>query len=203
MKDSASRFAAPLDIPRPRGARLLEAFSPKLGRRVRLYDRATFDQWVRLEADPSVLLLCERPARLSTAQDARLIDFWIRRADGEQLLLVDSSGSESVPQAIDGVPLHRISPAELGAAAMWIANWKRMLPAIIASRGLLLTGLPDTVLMFVRGPVAISRVEHELSLGELPELRGAIFELLRTGHLRAPSLHTHPLSPQTLLEPAA
>ena len=40
MNDSAPRFATPMDAPRPRGARLLEAFSPKLGRRVRVFDRA-------------------------------------------------------------------------------------------------------------------------------------------------------------------
>lgn len=202
MKGFAPRFAAPLDVPRPRGARLLEAFSPKLGRRVRLFDRSSFDQWIRLEADPSVLWLCERPARLGATRDARLIDFWIQRVDGEQLMLLDDSGTEPVPQTVNGVPLHHIAAAELAAAAMWIANWQRMLPVIVASRALLPEGLMRSVLTCVHEPVALSRIEHELSMGDPPVLRGAIFELLRTGQLRAPSLHNQPLSLHTLLEPA-
>lgn len=89
MKASALRFAAPLDMPRPRGARLLEAFSPKLERRWRFFDRASFGQWIRLEADAAVQALCERPARPGKTDNARLADFWIRREDGELLLVLD------------------------------------------------------------------------------------------------------------------
>ena len=46
MKDSAARFVSPLQVGRPRGARLLEAHSPKLGRRVRLFDHLAFAQWI-------------------------------------------------------------------------------------------------------------------------------------------------------------
>jgi len=64
MKDFAARFRAPLEVTRPRGCRLLEAFSPKLARPIRLFDHASFEQWIRLEADPAVLSLCKRPTRL-------------------------------------------------------------------------------------------------------------------------------------------
>jgi len=40
-------------------------------------------------------------------------------------------------------------------------------------------------------------------MGDPPIVRGAVFELLRTGQLRAPSLQTETLSLHTLLEPAA
>jgi hypothetical protein len=80
MKVSAARFGPPLAATRPRGARLLEARSPKLGRRVRLFDRLAFSQWIRLEADPAVLSFCERPARVDSQPDSCLIDFWIQRA---------------------------------------------------------------------------------------------------------------------------
>jgi hypothetical protein len=117
MKDSAPRFATPMDAPRPRGARLLEAFSPKLGRRVRVFDRATFDQWIRLEADPSVLMLCERPTRLGIDRGGRLIDFWVRRDGREEMLLLGHGEAEqAVPDQIDGVALRVIAPAELSAA---------------------------------------------------------------------------------------
>jgi hypothetical protein len=113
-----------------------------------------------------VLWLCERPTRLGAARDARLIDFWIQRVDGEQLLLLDASGTEPVPQTVNGMPLHRIAAAELAAAAMWIANWQRMLPVIVASRALLPKGLVHSVLTRVHEPVALSRIERELSMDQ-------------------------------------
>lgn len=202
MKGFTPRFAAPLDAPRPRGARLLEAFSPKLGRRVRLFDHACFEQWIRLEADPSVQWLCERPARLGVARDARLIDFWVQRCEGEQLLLVDRA-AEPAPETVGGLPVHRVATAELAAAAMWVANWQRMLPVVNATRSLVPKGLAHSVLRFVRAPSALSLIEHQFSMGDPPLVRGVIFELLRTGQLQAPSLHNQPLSLHTLLEPAA
>jgi len=55
MKDFTTRFHAPPEVARPRGCRLLEAFSPKLTRPIRLFERASFEQWIRLEADPKAL----------------------------------------------------------------------------------------------------------------------------------------------------
>ena len=91
--------------------------------------------------------------------------------------------------------------AELAAASTWVSNWQRMLPVINATRGLLPRGVAKAVLNFVREPVALGRVEHEHCVGDPSLVRGTIFELLRTGLLRAPALHTQPLSLLTLLEP--
>ena len=77
---------------RPRGSRRLEAFSPKLARAIRLFDHATFEQWIRLEADPTAVSLCERPTRLGVNRDGRLIDFWVRHHDREEML--DREGAE-------------------------------------------------------------------------------------------------------------
>jgi len=52
----------------------------------------------------------------------------------------------------------------------------------------------------VRWIAALSRIEHELSVGDPSLVRAAVFDLLRTGQLRAPSLHTQALSPHTLVE---
>ena len=204
MKDSAPRFATPMDAPRPRGARLLEAFSPKLGRRVHVFDRATFDQWIRLEADPSVLMLCERPTRLGIDRGGWLIDFWVWRDGREEMLLLGHDEAEqAVPDQIDGVALRVIAPAELSAANIWVTNWQRMLPVINATRALLPKSLAKSIVAFVREPVALASIEHQFSIGDPPLVRGAIFELLRTGRLCAPALHTRVLSLQTLLEPAS
>ncbi len=203
MKDFTTRFRAPLEATRPRGCRLLEAFSPKLARPMRLFDRASFEQWIRLEADPAVLSLCERPTRLGIKRDGRLIDFWVHRRNTEEMLLLGHGDAEQiVPDQIDGMALRVVAPAELAAAAIWIANWQRMLPVINATRTLLPKGLAKSVLSFVHEPISLSLIEHQFSIGDPSLVRGVIFELLRTGGLCAPALHTQPLSFHTLLEPA-
>ena len=52
--------------------RASERENDHFGKCVRLFDRANFSQWIRLEADPSVLFQCERPTRLGIDCDARL-----------------------------------------------------------------------------------------------------------------------------------
>ena len=204
MKDFTVRFHAPLEVTRPRGCRLLEAFSPKLARSVRLFDHASFEQWIRLEADPAVLSLCERPTRLGVNCDGRLIDFWVQRRGEEELLLLGHGNADlALPDQIDGMALRVVAPAELAAANIWVTNWQRMLPVINATRTLLPRSLAKSVLSFVHEPIALARIEHQFSIGDPSLVRGVIFELLRTGGLCAPALHTQPLSLHTLLEPAS
>ena len=204
MKDFTTRFHAPLEVTRPRGCRLLEAFSPELARPIRLFERASFQQWIRLEADPAVLSLCERPARLGIKRDGRLIDFWGQRRNGEEMLLLGHGDAEqTVPDQIDGTALRVVAPAELAVANIWVTNWQRMLPVINATRTLLPKGLTKSVLSFVHEPIALARIEHQFSIGDPSLVRGVIFELVRTGGLCAPALHTQPLSLHTLLEPAS
>jgi hypothetical protein len=47
--------------------------------------------------------------------------------------------------------------------------------------------------------MSLGRLEHELSFGDPSLARGAIFEQLRTGEIRAPSLHTQPIGLHTLI----
>lgn len=124
----------PLAIARPRGARMIEARSPKLGRLVQHYDHASFQQWVRLEADPSVSTFCERPARIGPDPTSQLISYWVSRQNAQEfVMLVDGDIPADLPQEHDGSPMRVVSPPELCAAAIWIDNWQRMLPVINCS----------------------------------------------------------------------
>ena len=86
-------------------------------------------------------------------------------------------------------------------AYVWVANWLRMIPVINATRDVQPKALIKSVLCLVHRPLALSLVEHELSVGDPAVVRGTIFELLRTGQLMAPSLHLQALSLHTLVEP--
>ena len=202
MKESSPRFVTPISTPRPRGSRLLTAFSPKLGRTVRAFDHTAFEHWVRLEVDPGVTSFCEYPCRVGVNDDGRLIDFWVARHGQEEMLVVErGQGSAKLPQSVQTLPLRQVPAAEQAAAAVWVANWLRMIPVINATRDVQPKTLIKSVLSLVRRPLALSLVEHELSVGDPAIVRGTIFELLRTGQLMAPSLHMQSLSLHTLVEP--
>ncbi len=202
MKESSPRFLTPMSTPRPRAARLLTAFSPKLGRTVRAFQRAAFEQWIRLEVDPGVASFCEHPRRVGASDDSTLIDFWVDRRGREEMLVMElGQGAIKLPSSVQGLPLRVVPAAELAAATVWVSNWNRMIPVINATRGLAPKTLIKSVLSLVRRPLALSYVEHELSVGDPAIVRGAIFELLRTGRLMAPSLHSQPLSLHTTVEP--
>ena len=126
MKDLSLRFINPTNMSRPRGARLIEGFSLKLGRRVQFFDQATFGVWIGLEADPSVNGLCERPARIGPARGDSIIDFWVRRTTGEEFLMVQAGDTEN-PLAfdIDGIPVRYVSAVDRAASGTLAAETTR------------------------------------------------------------------------------
>jgi hypothetical protein len=128
MKESSPRFLMPTSIPRPRGSRLLTAFSPKLGRTVCAFDHAAFEQWVRLEVDPGFTSFCEHPCRVGANDDSRLVDFWVAHHDREEMLVVDR-GQESakLPKSVQNVQLRQVAAAEQAAATVWVTNWLRLI----------------------------------------------------------------------------
>jgi hypothetical protein len=201
--DELARFSFPVSAPRPRGSRLIEGYSPKLGRRLKCFGRHAFEQWLRLESDPAVLTFCERPVAWDQNGEQRLIDFWIRDRNQESLLVVGDD--PPLPAKAIGnisLPVRTVPLAELAAARIWVANWERMLPCMIACRTSLTDALQKAVVHFVTEPMPLSRIERELGLGDPTLLRAAVFALLHRGRLQAPKLVTEPLSYLTVFAPA-
>lgn len=182
---------------------MIEARSPKLGRLVQHYDHSSFQQWVRLEADPGVSTFCERPARINSNPNSQLISYWVSRRQAQEfVLLVDGQRPADLPNEHDGKPLRVVTSPELAAAALWIDNWQRMLPVLNCSVNLVTPALKRSVLALCNASITLLAVERELAKTQPMLVRTAVFDLLRTGRLAAPSLHTQRLSLHTILEPA-
>ena len=204
MKDLARRFCVPVTQTRPKGARLLEGYSPKLKRRVQLFDYPSFAVWIRLEADPKVVAFCERPAPIGLPGSDALIDFWIRLADGEEYFwIISSNDAPDQPITLHDLTVHYVQDAELAANAVWIANWQRILTVINASHSLHDAALTKSVRAFVKQPIALGRLEAQFACGDPVRVRASIFELLRKGQLVASVLRTQPLSLYTPIEAAS
>ena len=118
-------------------------------------------------------------------------------------MLLLEPAPEAGPSRVEGVDLRVIPAAELAAAGPWIANWQRMLPVVTATRSLVPKALTRAVLQRIHEPTPLSSVERELSRGDPSLVRGAVYDLLRTGRIAAASLHVQPLTLHTVLEPVA
>lgn len=193
--DIPTRFRSAVPACRPRGVRVIEVFSPKLGRRVQCFGIHAFDQWICLEADPSVLDFCERPTFLDLSQGRRMVDYWARRNDREIFFIVgDETELPLVKVAGIEFSLRMVPFAEHAAARVWIANWERMLPTITACREIMSRSLANSVLRFVSEPIQLSHIEQVFGTGDPTLVRATVFSLLHQGCLQAPQLRTTPLS---------
>jgi hypothetical protein len=193
-------IAEPVAIARPRGAHRFEAFSPKLARRMTFYRRALLEQWVLLEADPRVITFCERPGYIQINGHHRLADFWVRYIDRDELVVLDDylrkdDATKPVRNLdVQTISIRKVVPAELAAARVWIENWLRMLPCLVANRDLVPSTLPQAISRFVKEPRRLLAIEREFSTGDPVLVRAAMFGLLHSGRVSAPELRTQPLS---------
>jgi hypothetical protein len=199
----------PIALDRPRGAHRLEVFSLKADRRLTLYRQSALEQWVILEADPAVTAFCERPGFIQSEGKRYLADFWVRYFDRQELvILFDLASEPSVkPDAIldnAGLTVRPVRSSEIAASRAWIANWKRMLPCLVATRGLVPPSLSSAIERFIARPHRLLSIEPEFTTGDPVLVRAAVFGLLHAGRAQAPELRAHELSPlEKWHEPAA
>ena len=99
--------------------------------------------------------MCERPRRIGTDPDARVVDFWVRRVDDDKLVVLETAPSTKLLPQVGGLVLHAVTLAELAAATMWIRKWRRMLPVINATGGLHPKRLLKSIALGVRRPTAL------------------------------------------------
>jgi hypothetical protein len=99
------------------------------------------------------------------------------------------------------LPVQCVTPAELAAVRIRVANWERMLPVMTSSRHLANPSLQQAILKLISAAMSLARIEQEFAVGDPTPVRAALFGLLHKGALRAPLLKTEPLSYSTRFEP--
>jgi hypothetical protein len=198
--ENSLHIAKPLPAARPKGAHRFELFSPKLARRLTFFRQTLVDEWLLLEADPTVTYFCERPGYVQYDGQQRIADFWVEFIDRHELVLLDDLRDEPSDARPAGnfdeaeLPVRRVTSADHAAARTWIDNWQRILPYVVANRGIVPVSLSSAVERFVRSPQRLLAIEREFSMGDPALIRAALFSLLHAGRVRAPDLHTEALS---------
>ena len=91
-------------------------------------------------------------------------------------------------------PVPDLVPGEGAAARVWTGNWQRMLPVLVAARGLVKPSMLGAMERFLESPQSLMTIEREFSTGDPSIVRAAAFELLHRGRIQALELHTESLS---------
>jgi hypothetical protein len=195
-------FDCPLEVPRPPGARRIEAWSPRLKRRLTLYSRAAYELWVSIESDPAVRAFCERPARLAGANGSEVAEFWVRKDRRDEFLLLGAPAARDPERFVlledeRVVRVRRVVPADLLAARTWVLNWQQILPYLAANLRFATPALLAEVKAALASPRSLMALERRFREQDAMIVRTALFALLHAGAVRAPSLHTKPLSLHT------
>ncbi|MDR6412341.1 UNVERIFIED_ORG: hypothetical protein ABIC54_000740 [Burkholderia sp. 1263] len=147
-----------------------------------------------------MITFCERPGYVLINEDRHLADFWVRYVDREELVVlselisrsnVDASGAELDACTAE---VRFVASAELAAARAWTDNWQRILPYLVANRGLVPAPLSLAIVQFVDEPRRLLDIEREFLTSDPVIVRTALFSLLHSGRVSASALQTQPLS---------
>ncbi|WP_157660328.1 hypothetical protein [Burkholderia ubonensis] len=145
-----------------------------------------------IEADPAARTFCERPGCVMLDGQRYLADFWVRYADRQELIILpdpmampDVKGQAAIANTAASMMVRRVESAKLAASRMWVENWQRMLPCLIAARGLIVDSLLDDIMRFVAVPQPLLAIEREFSIGDSMLVRAAVFGLLHAGRIQA------------------
>jgi len=187
------RFTKPCQSDRPARSDRFDVFSPKLGRPLTLFSYLQLQQWLLLEAFPSVKAFCERPDLLESEDGkAVLIDFWIQGASNEFFLVIRDDDSPKLRTRASSLRIRYLRSSHLNGWGILAKNWQSMLPYVVAYRHWLTND--DTVEIVKRcsTPVTLRELENSFPSKEPSWVRACVFDALAKGLLQTQSLRTKP-----------
>lgn len=208
-----ARFLTAADNTRPYKCHRYDVFGPKVARSITLFGQAPLNAWIALEADPTVVSYCERPLVIPDVKPKRIVDFWVRFRDREELwvLLRSSTLNSQVDPAevvpafatwalSQRMPLHFIEPADPIGQRVYLDNWGRIIRDLSANRKYVPAAMVERVHTTFTAQRPLSTLPGLFPEEDPVLLRTAAFALIHTGSLRCSDIEQVPLGPATLLE---
>lgn len=210
---SAPRFAEPVSSDRPHKAHRFDVYSPKLRRHVTLFGRHALNLWTTLEGSPQVLNFCERPAKIPGMSKTRCFDFWVARADGEELLVLlrDSERPDADPPTkhdilakLDGsmhddALVRCLDPDHMADHAIALANWGRMIRDLAAFERFVPQSLCKELAETIAQPKSIRQLQNEFAGHDSTTVRIGVYLLLHRGQAVCKQIATHMLGPEHVI----
>lgn len=210
---TAPRFVEPFLSDRPHGAHRFDVYSPKLRRQMTLFGRSALDVWTTLEGSPQVLSYCERPMKIPGASKGRCFDFWVHRADGEELLVLfrESEREGAAPGSkheilakldgttLDGAKVRCLNPEHMADHAITLANWGSIIRDLSAFERFVPHALCKDLAATIKQPKSIRQLQEHFAPYDNTTIRIGIYLLLHRGHAVCEQITTHMLGPNHII----
>lgn len=201
------RFKKPIWDPRrgSYGNNLWQAFSQKLGRRVKSYSDLEYNHYILVEANPDIVSFCEQPVKVLGRVDdkdcASYMDMWVLWRDGtEEFREVKYAKDLDKPRVIRQIEIQRswcernefmhyiITEKEIYKNQVLLRNWKLILSQMATSRDSDLRKIEKQVYQFVyvTGTASIEEILAYFADVQSTYIQTAVFKLIHNGSLKAP-----------------
>lgn len=174
-----------------------------------LFGMAALDLWITLEADPDVVMFCERPMLLPDSQPRRAVDFWIKSKQHEEFLVLQR-GSENAGQAddviasasttIDGIAVRYIQSDQFDQNRTALTNWGWILRDLAAFSRFVPESICREALASIGSGKSIEQLQSDLPDFDSATVKLAVYLLLHRGQAVCKQLATHALEPSHLIE---
>jgi hypothetical protein len=207
------RFKEPAFNRRPFGCHRYDVYSPKLHRQITLFGRQALDLWVTLEASSPVLSYCERPLVIPSSRPARAFDFWVKRVEGEEFLVLMRNRDQKTSHhdeptsdiqalsgtLLEGIPIRCIDSCEMNDHRVALANWGSIIRDLAAFERFIPEPLCSELKEKLDSRKSIAQLQSEFSDFDASTVRLAIFLLLHRGEAVCSELATHKLTRNHLI----
>jgi len=191
------------------GNNLWQAYSPKLGRNVKLYSDLEYHHWILVEATPEIVTFCEQPIKMMSRVEGRdrasYIDMWVQWKDGSEQYR-ELKYAKDIAQ-IDNRPFLRrqlaiqeswckrhgvehlvITDELVHANKLLLRNWRLILSILANAKGIDLGKYQHTILNMIEseGRISIGNLQGKFVGTTETIFQAAIFDLIRRGLVKAP-----------------
>jgi hypothetical protein len=209
---SKARFLKAADNTRPYKSHRYDVFGLKIERQLTLFGQAPLKTWVALEAEPSVVAYCERPLVVPDVSPRRVVDFWVRFGDREELWLLerekDRNGGSDPKQLMpaltgwgttNGVSVRFVPPVR-HEKDVYLDNWGRIIRELSANRRFVSRGLCEEVRARLELPISLACLTALFPAEDPVLVRTAAFALMHSGRARCSDIHAQRIGPASTLE---
>jgi hypothetical protein len=210
---TTARFLKAADNSRPFKSHRYDIFGLKIDRSLTLFGRTPLNAWILLEADSAVISYCERPLIVLDTKPKRLVDFWVRFRDREELWILlrhsqlgaNTEPHEAMPAfatwaASNKMAVRFVKPIDPVERKTYLDNWGRIIRELSANRRFVSPAMVERVRECFATPRPVAALTGLFPDEDPALLHTAAFSLVHTGRVRCADIDTQPLGPASILE---
>ncbi len=210
---TTARFLKATDNSRPFKSHRYDVFGLKIDRSLTLFGRAPLNAWILLEADSTVISYCERPLIVPDTKPKRLVDFWVRFRDRDELWILLRDGQldghadpqETIPAfatwaASNKMPIRLVKPFDPVERKTYLDNWGRIIRELSANRRFVSPATVERVRQCFCTPRPVAALSGLFPDEDPTLLHTAALSLVHTGRLHCADINEQLLGPSSILE---